>query len=71
MEFTVDVNGLIKIYEGKVRALDSVNLKVEAGKVFALLSPNGASKTACAHAWEELTSIRKEYDSTIFFNMHS
>jgi ABC-2 type transport system ATP-binding protein len=45
MEFAVDVNGLIKIYEGKVRALDGVNLKVEAGKVFALLGPNGAGKT--------------------------
>jgi ABC-2 type transport system ATP-binding protein len=45
MEFAVDVKGLVKIYEGKVRALDGVDLRVEAGKVFALLGPNGAGKT--------------------------
>jgi ABC-2 type transport system ATP-binding protein len=45
MEFAVDVKGLIKIYEGKVRALDGVDLRVEAGKVFAMLGPNGAGKT--------------------------
>jgi ABC-2 type transport system ATP-binding protein len=45
MEFAVDVRGLTKVYEGKVKALDGVDLRVEAGKVFALLGPNGAGKT--------------------------
>lgn len=45
METAVDVKGLIKIYDGTVRALDGVDLQVEAGKVFALLGPNGAGKT--------------------------
>ena len=45
MEFAVDVRGLTKVYEGKVRALDGVDLRVEAGRVFALLGPNGAGKT--------------------------
>ena len=45
MELAVDVKGLVKIYNGKVKALDGVDLKVEAGKVFALLGPNGAGKT--------------------------
>src|SRR5208337_2490208 len=45
MEFAVDVRGLTKVYEGKVRALDGLDLRVEAGKVFALLGPNGAGKT--------------------------
>jgi ABC-2 type transport system ATP-binding protein len=45
MEFAVDVQRLAKVYEGKVKALDGVDLKVEAGKVFALLGPNGAGKT--------------------------
>jgi ABC-2 type transport system ATP-binding protein len=45
MEFAVDVRGLTKVYEGKVKALDGVDLQVEAGRVFALLGPNGAGKT--------------------------
>jgi ABC-2 type transport system ATP-binding protein len=45
MELAVDVRGLTKVYEGKIRALDGVDLRVETGKVFALLGPNGAGKT--------------------------
>lgn len=45
MEFAVDVRRLTKVYDGKVRALDGVDLRIEAGKVFALLGPNGAGKT--------------------------
>jgi ABC-2 type transport system ATP-binding protein len=45
MEFAVDVRGLTKVYEGKVKALDGIDLTVAAGKVFALLGPNGAGKT--------------------------
>ncbi|MBI2185313.1 MAG: ATP-binding cassette domain-containing protein [Thaumarchaeota archaeon] len=44
-DFAVDVQGLSKVYDGKVRALDGVDLKIEAGNVFALLGPNGAGKT--------------------------
>ncbi|MEM1607546.1 MAG: ATP-binding cassette domain-containing protein [Candidatus Bathyarchaeia archaeon] len=45
MEYAVSARGLVKVYEGKVKALDGVNLNVESGKVFALLGPNGAGKT--------------------------
>ena len=45
VEFAIDVRGLVKIYNGKTMALNSVDLKVEAGKIFALLGPNGAGKT--------------------------
>jgi len=45
MDFAVDIRNLVKVYEGKVRALDGVDLKVEAGRVFAVLGPNGAGKT--------------------------
>jgi ABC-2 type transport system ATP-binding protein len=41
----VQVNGLVKIYNGKVKALDGVDLSVEIGEAFALLGPNGAGKT--------------------------
>jgi ABC-2 type transport system ATP-binding protein len=45
MSTAVDVRGVTKVYDGKVRALDGVDLKVEVGKAFALLGPNGAGKT--------------------------
>lgn len=45
MEMAVEVKGLAKIYNGRTKALDGVDLGVEAGKVFALLGPNGAGKT--------------------------
>ena len=41
----VEVKDLVKTYNGTVRALDGVDLNIEAGKVFALLGPNGAGKT--------------------------
>jgi ABC-2 type transport system permease protein len=37
MELAVDARNVVKVYEGKTRALDYVNLQVETGKVFALL----------------------------------
>lgn len=45
MEVAVQVKSLVKVYDEKVRALDNVDLTVEAGKAFALLGPNGAGKT--------------------------
>lgn len=45
MTAAIDVRGLSKLYNGKVRALDGVDLKVEAARVFAFLGPNGSGKT--------------------------
>jgi ABC-2 type transport system ATP-binding protein len=45
MDYAVSTHDLTKVYEGKVKALNGVNLKVEPGKIFALLGPNGAGKT--------------------------
>ena len=41
----IEVRELVKIYGGKVRALDGLNFTVEAGAIFALLGPNGAGKS--------------------------
>jgi daunorubicin resistance ABC transporter ATP-binding subunit len=41
----IQAEGLVKVYGGKVRALDGLRLTVPQGGIFALLGPNGAGKT--------------------------
>jgi ABC-2 type transport system ATP-binding protein len=41
----IDVNGLSKVFGGKVRAVDSLSFSVEPGSVTGFLGPNGAGKT--------------------------
>src|SRR5262245_34423343 len=40
----IAISQLTKVYRGRVRALDGVDLRVEPG-MFGLLGPNGAGKT--------------------------
>jgi ABC-2 type transport system ATP-binding protein len=41
----LSIRGLTKTYKNGPRALDSVDLDIRAGEIFALLGPNGAGKT--------------------------
>jgi ABC-2 type transport system ATP-binding protein len=41
----VEVEGLVKVFNGQVRALDGLSLAVERSSVYGLLGPNGAGKT--------------------------
>jgi ABC-2 type transport system ATP-binding protein len=44
MSSTIDVSGLVKTF-GRTRALDGLDLQVEAGEVHGFLGPNGAGKS--------------------------
>jgi ABC-2 type transport system ATP-binding protein len=41
----LSISGLSKTYASGLRALDSVDLAIDKGEIFALLGPNGAGKT--------------------------
>ena len=41
----LELDGLSKIYPGGLKALDSVDLTIRKGEIFALLGPNGAGNT--------------------------
>ena len=47
----VEVRGLVKTY-GELTAVGGVDLRIEAGEVFALLGPNGAGKTTTVEILE-------------------
>jgi ABC-2 type transport system ATP-binding protein len=51
----IEVRGLSKSY-GKQVVLDSIDLEVAEGTVFALLGPNGAGKTTAIHVLSTLIS---------------
>ena len=44
MTFVIEAEGLTRSF-GARRAVDDLDLRVEAGDVFGLLGPNGAGKT--------------------------
>jgi ABC-2 type transport system ATP-binding protein len=45
MTHAIEANGLVKTYDGEVRALDDLSFSVVEGTVFGLLGPNGAGKS--------------------------
>jgi ABC-2 type transport system ATP-binding protein len=55
VELAVRATGLVKHY-GDVKALDGLDLEVEAGTVLGVLGPNGAGKTTCVRV---LTTLLK------------
>ncbi|WP_394268908.1 ABC transporter ATP-binding protein [Qipengyuania sp.] len=45
MEPILELSGLTKVYPSGLKALDTVDLTIRQGEIFALLGPNGAGKT--------------------------
>ncbi|MGC9132484.1 MAG: ABC transporter ATP-binding protein [Candidatus Micrarchaeia archaeon] len=41
----IEVKNLVKIYDGKVKALNGISLEVQEGSISSILGPNGAGKT--------------------------
>jgi ABC-2 type transport system ATP-binding protein len=41
----IEVENLVKVYNGTIRAVDGVTFCVEKGEIFGFLGPNGAGKT--------------------------
>ena len=44
-EYIIETNGLVKVFNGKIRAVDGLNIMIKRGEVFGFLGPNGAGKT--------------------------
>jgi ABC-2 type transport system ATP-binding protein len=57
----IKARGLSKSYQG-VRALDTVNFDVEAGRIVGLIGPNGAGKTTALKAILGLTPFEGELE---------
>ncbi|MEM0158880.1 MAG: ATP-binding cassette domain-containing protein [Thermoplasmataceae archaeon] len=41
----IETHNLSKVYFGKIKAVDNLNIEIEEGEIYGLLGPNGAGKT--------------------------
>jgi ABC-2 type transport system ATP-binding protein len=45
MAAVVEVKDLVKVFDGKIRAVDGITFDVQEGEIFGFLGPNGAGKS--------------------------
>ena len=41
----IKIEGVSKIYDGRIKAVDNLNMNIHQGEIFGFLGPNGAGKT--------------------------
>ncbi|ACB84492.1 ABC transporter ATP-binding protein [Natranaerobius thermophilus] len=61
----IQVNQLVKQYEGGVTAVDNISFQVDEGEIFAFLGPNGAGKST---AIKILTTVSRPTSGEILVN---
>ncbi|EQD66802.1 ABC superfamily ATP binding cassette transporter, ABC protein, partial [mine drainage metagenome] len=44
-EYAIEVNDLVKSYDGKTNQVDHLSFTVPSGEIYGLLGKNGAGKT--------------------------
>jgi ABC-2 type transport system ATP-binding protein len=45
----IEVEGLVRVFKGGIRAVDGIDLGVAAGEIYGFLGPNGAGKSTTVH----------------------
>ena len=65
MTRVIEIKGVSKSYNGKVKAVDSLDLTVLSGEIVGFIGPNGAGKTTTI---KMITGITKPDQGTILIN---
>src|SRR3954452_16771265 len=45
----IEVDGLVRVFKGGIRAVDGIELRVAPGEIYGFLGPNGAGKSTTVH----------------------
>src|SRR3954454_9772415 len=45
----IEVDGLVRVFKGDIRAVDGIELSVAPGEIYGFLGPNGAGKSTTVH----------------------
>lgn len=61
----IEISGLTKSYDGKIHALNGVDIQIKKGEFFGLLGPNGAGKTTTINILTGLV-FRDEGSTKVF-----